>query len=73
MWLNIISEQTEHMDLLRARWQPVDKKTDKDKHFSRKVINTGPGWIRTNVDSRRRIYSPSPLATRAPTLKPCII
>ncbi len=27
----------------------------------------GPGWIRTNEDSRQRVYSPSPLATRAPT------
>ncbi len=26
----------------------------------------GGGWIRTNVDVRQRIYSPSPLATRAP-------
>ena len=28
----------------------------------------GQGWIRTSVVSRRRIYSPFPLATRAPTL-----
>jgi hypothetical protein len=34
---------------------------------------TGPGWIRTNVGASRRIYSPSPLATRAPTLKRWII
>jgi hypothetical protein len=27
----------------------------------------GPGWIRTSVGSRQWIYSPSPLATRAPT------
>src|SRR5579872_5412263 len=26
----------------------------------------GGGWIRTNVGVRQRIYSPSPLATRAP-------
>ena len=26
----------------------------------------GGGWIRTNVGARQRIYSPSPLATRAP-------
>ena len=26
----------------------------------------GGGWIRTNVGGRQRIYSPSPLATRAP-------
>ena len=26
----------------------------------------GGGWIRTNVDVRQRVYSPSPLATRAP-------
>jgi hypothetical protein len=34
---------------------------------------TGPGWIRTNVGVSRRIYSPSPLATRAPTLERGII
>ena len=27
----------------------------------------GPGWIRTSVGSRQRVYSPFPLATRAPT------
>ena len=27
----------------------------------------GPGWIRTKVGLRQRVYSPSPLATRAPT------
>ena len=30
--------------------------------------NTGPGWSRTNVGLRQWVYSPSPLATRAPTL-----
>ena len=29
-------------------------------------IGNGGGWIRTNVGVRQRIYSPSPLATRAP-------
>lgn len=28
--------------------------------------NGGEGWIRTNVGVRQRIYSPPPLATRAP-------
>lgn len=28
--------------------------------------NGGRGWIRTNVGVRQRIYSPPPLATRAP-------
>ncbi len=28
---------------------------------------SGPGWIRTNVGLRQRVYSPFPLATRAPT------
>ena len=28
--------------------------------------NGGRGWIRTSVGARQRIYSPSPLATRAP-------
>ena len=28
-------------------------------------MNGGGGWIRTNVDVRQRVYSPSPLATRA--------
>lgn len=34
------------------------------------VVRTsnGPGWIRTNVGLRQRVYSPLPLATRAPTL-----
>jgi hypothetical protein len=32
--------------------------------------NTGPGWIRTNVGLRQWVYSPSPLATRAPTPMP---
>lgn len=27
----------------------------------------GPGWNRTNVGLRQRVYSPSPLAARAPT------
>ena len=27
----------------------------------------GGGWIRTNVGVRQRVYSPSPLTTRAPT------
>src|ERR1700722_4918809 len=26
----------------------------------------GGGWVRTNVGARQRIYSPPPLATRAP-------
>ena len=30
--------------------------------------NGGGGWIRTNVGVRQRVYSPSPLATRAPLL-----
>jgi hypothetical protein len=30
-------------------------------------MRNGPGWIRTNVGLRQRVYSPSPLATRAPT------
>ena len=30
------------------------------------VQNGGGSWIRTNVDVRQRVYSPSPLATRAP-------
>lgn len=29
-------------------------------------MDGGGGWIRTNVDVRQRIYSPPPLATRAP-------
>ena len=29
-------------------------------------MDGGGGWIRTNVDVRQRVYSPSPLATRAP-------
>jgi hypothetical protein len=29
----------------------------------------GGGWIRTNVGLRQRVYSPSPLATRAPLLQ----
>jgi hypothetical protein len=29
----------------------------------------GGGWIRTNVGVRQRVYSPSPLATRAPLRK----
>lgn len=29
-------------------------------------MDGGEGWIRTNVDVRQRIYSPPPLATRAP-------
>jgi hypothetical protein len=28
----------------------------------------GGSWIRTNVGVRQRVYSPSPLATRAPLL-----
>ncbi len=28
---------------------------------------SGPGWIRTSVGSRQRVYSPFPLAARAPT------
>ena len=30
----------------------------------------GGGWIRTHVGVRQRIYSPSPLATRAPLPSP---
>ncbi len=30
-------------------------------------LASGPDWIRTSVGSRQRIYSPPPLATRAPT------
>src|SRR3546814_11603110 len=30
----------------------------------------GGGWIRTNVGVRQRIYSPPPLATRAPLRRP---
>ncbi len=29
--------------------------------------DNGPGWIRTSVGLRQRVYSPSPLASRAPT------
>ena len=32
--------------------------------------NGGGGWIRTNVGVRQRVYSPSPLATRASLLAP---
>jgi hypothetical protein len=32
-------------------------------------LTGGGGWIRTNVGARQRIYSPSPLATRAPLLR----
>jgi hypothetical protein len=32
----------------------------------RLLRNGGGGWIRTNVGVRQRVYSPSPLATRAP-------
>jgi hypothetical protein len=30
------------------------------------MVPGGGGWIRTNVGARQRIYSPPPLATRAP-------
>jgi hypothetical protein len=30
------------------------------------MVSGGGGWIRTNVGARQRIYSPPPLATRAP-------
>ena len=33
-------------------------------------MNGGGGWIRTNVGVSQRVYSPSPLATRAPLLVP---
>ena len=29
------------------------------------LVDGGGSWIRTNVDVRQRVYSPSPLATRA--------
>ena len=32
------------------------------------TTNGGGSWIRTNVGVRQRVYSPSPLATRAPLL-----
>ena len=35
--------------------------------FAGIISKSGPGWIRTNVGLRQWVYSPSPLATRAPT------
>ena len=34
--------------------------------YARKIYN-GQGWVRTTVGVSQWIYSPSPLATRAPT------
>lgn len=36
------------------------------QRVARNFARGGGGWIRTNVGVRQRIYSPSPLATRAP-------
>src|SRR3712207_5725248 len=36
----------------------------------RPAAGNGGGWIRTNVGASQRIYSPSPLATRAPLRDP---
>ena len=41
--------------------------SDKMSSADNPKIDNGPGWIRTSEGSRQRVYSPSPLATRAPT------
>ena len=40
-----------------------------DIFYANVDFNNGPGWIRTTVGASQWVYSPSPLAARAPTRK----